>query len=65
MIKCMARPKKPDKDYVQAGWRIDAADKPLLDELIQYAKAHRLSRNAAITVAVEKLIKEWKRQSSN
>lgn len=64
-MKTMARPSRPDKEYVQVGWRLDGVDRVLLDKINQYAKEHRLSRNSAITIAVERLIKEWESRKSN
>lgn len=61
----MARPKKQDKEFTQAGWRVESTQKPLLDDLEEYARIHHLSRNSAITIAVERLIKEWKNSKSN
>lgn len=55
----MARPKKYENDSVQTGWRLEGKDAPLISLLTEYAKAHRLSRNSAITVAVEQLLFRW------
>lgn len=65
MMKVMARPSKPDKDYVQVNWRLDGIDRVILDKINQYAKEHRLSRNSAITIAVERMIKDWEARKSN
>lgn len=64
-MKCMARPKRPDKEYLQLGWRLDGIDKPLLKDLEDFMREHRISRNSAITLAVEKMIKEWKNTKPN
>lgn len=64
-MKAMARPKRPDKEYVQVGWRLDGDDRVLLDKINQYAKEHRLSRNSAITIAVERMIREWDKTKIN
>jgi hypothetical protein len=55
----MARPKKYENDAIQTGWRLEGKDAPLLDQLGEYARAHRLSRNSAITIAVEQLLLRW------
>lgn len=57
----MARPKKETKaDFAQFGWRLEAKDISLLEELREFAELHRLSRNSALTIAVEKLLDAWK-----
>lgn len=55
----MARPKKYENDAIQTGWRLEGKDAPLLELLGEYARAHRLSRNSAITIAVEQLLARW------
>ena len=60
----MARPKKFEKDAIQTGWRLEGKDAPLLEALGEYARAHRLSRNSAITIAVERLLAEWEKEKS-
>lgn len=62
------KPKKESKgrkDLFQTGWRLNKNDQRLLDGLDEYARAHRLSRNSAITVSVEKMIKDWQKERIN
>ena len=60
----MARPKKFHVGAIQLGWRLDGKDEPLLKGLQAYADAHRLSRNSALTIAVERLLAEWEKEKS-
>lgn len=60
----MARPKKFHDDAMQLGWRLDGKDAHILSGLQAYADAHRLSRNSAITIAVEHLLAHWEQQKS-
>ena len=59
MIASMGRPKRKHGPATQIGWRLDSRDKDILKHLDEYSFAHRLSRNSAITIAVERMIKEW------
>jgi len=61
-MSTMARPKKPNHESIQVGWRIDGKDKHLLDLLDDFASQHRYSRNTVVTIAVEKFLTEWKKQ---
>lgn len=60
----MARPKKFTEGAIQLGWRLDGKDEPLLKGLQAYADAHRLSRNSALTIAVERLLTQWEKEKS-
>jgi len=60
----MARPKKFTEGAIQLGWRLDGKDEPLLKGLQAYADAHRLSRNSALTIAVERLLAQWEKEKS-
>jgi len=60
----MARPKKFTEGAIQLGWRLDGKDEPLLKGLQAYADAHRLSRNSALTIAVERLLAEWEAEKT-
>lgn len=61
----MARPKKFHEDAIQLGWRLDGKDAHILAGLQAYADAHRLSRNSAITIAVEHLLAHWEQQKTD
>jgi|688.fasta_scaffold309687_2 hypothetical protein len=63
-LSTMARPKKFTEGAIQLGWRLDGKDEPLLKGLQAYADAHRLSRNSALTIAVERLLAQWEKEKS-
>lgn len=59
MIASMGRPKRKHGPAIQIGWRLDERDKDLLEVLDEFSFEHRLSRNSAITIAVERMLQEW------
>lgn len=50
----MARPKRiPETKSIPVGFRLDEADRPIMEALERFALDRRLSRNAAVTNLVE------------